>query len=83
MRRVIPCPNNPGVSVSNTCSWVGQRATLVNGGVQVDGKHESDFTIRVALASLNSVRIGTELTIEPSRAYVRAIIDSEAPGPQA
>jgi hypothetical protein len=39
--------------------------------------------IRVALASLNSVRIGTELTIEPSRAYVRVIIDIEAPGPQA
>jgi hypothetical protein len=35
------------------------------------------------LASLNSVRIRTELTIEPSRAYVRLITGSEAPCPQA
>ena len=35
------------------------------------------------LASLNSVRIRTELTIEPSRAYVGVIIDREAPCPQA
>jgi len=35
------------------------------------------------LANLNSVRIRTELTIELSSAYVRAIIDTEAPSPQA
>jgi hypothetical protein len=35
------------------------------------------------LASLNSVRIRTELAIVMSRAYVRVIIDREAPGPQA
>ena len=37
--------------------------------------------MRVTLASLNSVRIRTELTIESSRAYVTVIIDSEAPRP--
>jgi hypothetical protein len=35
------------------------------------------------LASLHSVRIRTELIIEPSRAYVRAIIDRVAQCPQA
>jgi hypothetical protein len=35
------------------------------------------------LTSLNSVRIRTELTIEPSRAYLTVIIDREAQCPQA
>jgi len=41
--------------VSNTCSWVGPRPTLVNGGVQVDGSTSQTWPFGLILANTTTI----------------------------